>query len=302
MLAIASVALAQDAAKEKEHADAYKAWYDANAAKDYPKAYELAKTYLEKFPSGQYADYLKKWVVQIRLYLFNEARKQKNINEELRLANEALASDPENIDYIYPLAIDIRTLELYANPPNYTHEAQAVDFIQRSIKLIEAGKMLTGTDASKWNKNVILAFLTQTLAALEQKNKNSDKALELYKKAISLDPSVANNFLQAGSLYYEKYSAVAKKFDALPTEKKQKPEDDPEAKALLDDLNAQADAVIDSWARFLALTLKDAAKWGQTRTQIEEAAVALYKFRHPDSPTGFQDMVNKYAASAPPTN
>ncbi|HEY7547702.1 MAG TPA: hypothetical protein VID27_22585, partial [Blastocatellia bacterium] len=97
MLAIASVALAQDAAKEKEHADAYKAWYDANAAKDYPKAYELAKTYLEKFPSGQYADYLKKWVVQIRLYLFNEARKQKNINEELRLANEALASDPENI-------------------------------------------------------------------------------------------------------------------------------------------------------------------------------------------------------------
>jgi len=47
----------QDAAKEE--ADAYKAWYDANAAKDYAKAIPLAKAYIEKFPNGQYAKYLK---------------------------------------------------------------------------------------------------------------------------------------------------------------------------------------------------------------------------------------------------
>lgn len=302
MLAFATAALAQDATKQKEEADAYKAWYDANGAKDYPKAYDLAKTYLEKFSSGQYAEYLKKWVVQTRGYLFGLARQAKNISDEIRLGEEALAINADDLDYLYLLAVDIRTVELFAATPNYSHEAKGIDYTQRSIRLIESGKVPNVVDKQKWNQNQTLAYLYQTLAVLEQKNKNNDKALELYKKTISLDPSVANNFLQAGSLYYEKYSAAAKKFEALPTEKKQKPEDDPESKALLDDLNAQADAVIDSWARFLALTAKDAAKWGQARTQIEEAAIALYKFRHPDSPTGFQDMVNKYATGAPPTN
>ena len=140
-----------------------------------------------------------------------------------------------------------------------------------------------------------------TFAALEQKNNNTDKAIGIYKKCISLDPSGVNYFFQIGSLYYTKYSAAAKKFEALPTEKKQQPESDPESKALLDNLNAQADAVIDSWARFVALTKNNQAA-AQTREQIEKAATELYKFRHPDSPTGFQDLVSKYAAGAPPTN
>jgi TolA-binding protein len=45
-----------------EEAAAYKLWFDANNAKDYPKAMELAKAYLEKFPSGKYASTEEKWI------------------------------------------------------------------------------------------------------------------------------------------------------------------------------------------------------------------------------------------------
>jgi len=54
------------AAQEQAEADAYKAWYDANAAKDYAKAMPLAKAYIEKFPTGKYTEYLKKtWIPSI---------------------------------------------------------------------------------------------------------------------------------------------------------------------------------------------------------------------------------------------
>ena len=46
------------AAQDQKEAEAYKAWYNANTAKDYPKAIELAKAYLKKFPTGRYASYL----------------------------------------------------------------------------------------------------------------------------------------------------------------------------------------------------------------------------------------------------
>jgi tetratricopeptide (TPR) repeat protein len=299
MLALATAGLAQDAAKEE--ADAYKAWYDAYTAKDAAKRLEFGKAFMEKFPNSKNIAYVKGDVVKARGELFNAARQAKNVAEEIRLGEDALAANPEDIDYLYFLAFDLRAFELFANPPNYTHEAKAVEYTQRLIKLIEAGKVPNVVPKDKWNQNVILAYFNHTFAALEQKNNNADKAIEIYKKCISLDPSGANYFFQIGSLYYTKYSAAAKKFEALPTEKKQQPENDPEAKVLLADLNAQADAVIDSWARFLALS-KTSPQWASARPQIEEAAGALYKFRHPDSPTGFQDLVNKYATGAPPTN
>src|SRR5438552_3041489 len=56
-------AVAQD--PDPAEAAAYKAWYDANQLKDYAKAMELAKAYLEKFPNGnaKNVEFLKnKWI------------------------------------------------------------------------------------------------------------------------------------------------------------------------------------------------------------------------------------------------
>src|SRR3989442_4639617 len=109
--------VAQDPAAEE--AAAYKAWFEANQAKDYAKAMELAKAYLEKFPNGnaQNVAYLKKWIPQIRGYLFNQAVTAGNMGEMIRLGKEALASDPDNLDYLWVMINQIREKERSASPP-----------------------------------------------------------------------------------------------------------------------------------------------------------------------------------------
>jgi len=295
---------AQDAAKQEE-ADAYKAWYEANQAAtktpdapSYTKAMQLAKAYVEKYPSGQYAAYLKNWIKQARGVLFNLARQAKNINEEIRLGKEALAEDPENIDYLYLLAIDIRTNELSANPPNLSHAADAKDFTERTIKLIEAGKVPVVIPKENWKQNAQLAYLHWSLAIIDKDNK--DVALEHYKKAAMLDPSFAQYYLNSGLILHERYVAAAQKYQAFPAEDRTAEEPKPEVKAALEQVNASADMVIEYWARFLGLTLKDKDKWGTTRAQVEQVVTDLYKFRHDDKTDGLQDLINKYSSPTPP--
>src|SRR3954469_19649131 len=93
---------AQDAAAQE--AAVYKTWYDLNNAKDYPKALEAAQAYLEKYPNGQYAAYLKKWMPTARAAMLGEAVKAKNLAEIDRLGKEIMAADPENLDFALFLA------------------------------------------------------------------------------------------------------------------------------------------------------------------------------------------------------
>jgi hypothetical protein len=296
--------VAQDAAKEE--ADAYKAWFDANTKagqtkdpKDYAAAIELAKAYVQKFPNGnqQQVNYVKKWIGSARGIIFNAARQAKNVAEEIRIGREALAEDPENIDYLYLLAIDIRTLELSANPPNLSHAADAKEFTERVIKVIESGKTPAVVPADKWNKNTQLAYLHGSLAIIEKDNK--DAALEHYKQAATLEPANPQYFLSSGLILHEKYVAAAQKYQAFSAEDRTAAEPKPEVKAALDQVNAAADMVIEYWARFLGLTLKE-NKYGATRAQIEQVVTDLYKFRHDDKTDGLQDLINKYSSPTPP--
>jgi tetratricopeptide (TPR) repeat protein len=292
--ATTSQAEGQDA--KQQEADAYKAWWEANQAKEIPKAMGLARAYLEKYPSGQYADYLKKWIVQARGYMFNQARSARNTSELVRIGKEALAEDPDNLDYLYLLAADIRANELFASPPNYSHSADASRFSRRAIDLIEAGKVPTIIDKAKWNQNSTLAWLYQNLALIDAKNGNQDKAIEYYKKSSDLDPSDASlnafNYLACGSLYQTKYQAAVQKFQAFPEEDRAEPDNKPEVKAALDEANRQADMVIECWARFMASP--KSTDYGATRAQVEKALADLYKYRHPDSEGGLQKLIEQY--------
>jgi len=282
-----------------EEAAAYKAWYDANAAKDYPKAMELAKAYLEKFPSGnaKNIDYLKnKWIPQMRGYFFAEAAKAKNVAEIIRIGKEVLASDPENLDYASAVVVQIRTIELSANPPNYSHAADAADFAEKSIKLIEAGK--TAGDPKAFKKEVTLGYLHETLAKIyEGRDKNADKALAEYEKAGEIDSSNAGYFFTCGRIHNDKYAAAAQKYQAIPEAERTAAEPKPEVKAALDELNKQADAVINCWARYMGLTADKKDVSPQLRAQIEKALTELYKYRHNDSTEGLQKLIDQYKPS-----
>lgn len=293
-----------------EEAAAYKAWFDANGAKDYPKAIELAKAYLEKFPSGKYADYLKnKWIPSMQPLLFNEAVKAKNVAEIIRVGKEVLARDPENLDYLSALVVQIRTLELFATPPNFTHAADAADFAERAIKLIEAGKTPTGSDPSKFNKNVTLAYMHQTLAVIAENGKNVDKALAAYEKAAALEPTNPTFFFHCGRIHNDRYAAGAQKYeaaqkkvDAIPDAERNAAEPKPEVKAAVDEAKAaftlvksEAEAVVNCWVRYVAL-----AQPSETRNTVQGVVSGLYKFRNNNSEEGLQKLIDDNKASPTP--
>jgi tetratricopeptide (TPR) repeat protein len=289
-----------------EEAAAYKTWYEAVIAKDYVKVYQLSKEFVAKYPSSKNFEAVKKYIPGARGYLFNEARKAKNIPDELRLGKEALADDPNSLDYLYLMTIDIRANEMEASPANYSHAAEVADFSQRAISLLEAGK--PSSVVKPENSKAALAYLYQTSAMVEAKNGNQDKAIEKYKKSSSIDPTNgilnAQNYLALGVIYQAKYGAAAKKFEALPKEKKEADPPDAEAKAALDDVNAQADQVIEHWGRFLAL--EDSKKYGATRDNVDKAHIDLWKFRHDDKLDGRDEYINKFksgaASSSTPTS
>ena len=283
----------------KEEAEAYKAWYEAYNAKDLEKGFELAKAFVAKFPNSDKASYMKKYLVTTRAALFNKARTEKNIPQEIKLGNEALAEDPENLDYLFLLSLDIRTNELYASPASYSHSNELVDYSRRTLKLVEGGKIPAVVDKTKWNQNQQLGALYDALGRVEAKNKNTDKALELFKKAASLDPSNASYFLVLGSLYQEKYGAAATKYGAFPQADRDAADPKPEIKAAFEEANTNADMVIENWAKFMALTV-GSDPWKATREQVNAALTTIYKYRHPDDADGLQKLIDKFKSNGSP--
>ena len=287
-----------------DEAAAYKAWFDANSAKDYPKAKELAKAYLAKFPTGKYADYLKtKWLPQVRGMQYKEAADAKNTAGIISIAKEVLAEDADNLDYLLAVIVQIRTNELFANPPNFSHAADATEFADRAVRLLEAGKTPTGADAKVFNKNATLGYLHGTLAVIYEHDKNVDKALAAYEKAAQLEPTNATFFFHCGRIHNDKYAAAAQKYQAIPEADRDAAEPKPEVKAALEEVNKQADAVITCWARFLGLTADKKENFSaETRAKIEKALTDLYKYRHPDSTDGLQKLIDQNKSTTPPVS
>ncbi len=246
----AAPAAAQDAPDE---AALYRAFHEASQANDTAKAIEAAKAYLEKFPSGQYTAAVKQWQDTARMTQLDSAIKEKRTADMIKAGEEILKADAENLNVIYALAFNIRRNELLASPPVYTNAAAAVDYAKKGIALVESGKTLTGV--ASFDKNATLAWMTQILAINEGKNGAAAEAIKLYEKSTSLapsDPLVARNLLSVVSLRQSKYGELAKAYNALPDADRAAPEPKPEVKAAKDALNAEADALIDSAAAFVA--------------------------------------------------
>jgi hypothetical protein len=287
-------AVAQEASLEE--ASAYQAWFAANAAKDMPKALDLAQAYLDKFPKGQYADYLGKWHTGMQWNLFNEAIKTKDMAEMVRLGEARLKQDPKDVTYLYWMALNLRQNELLG-PADLTHAKETADFSRRAAELIEGGAQPAGVDAAKWNKNANLAWLHQNLALVAAKGGSDDESLKEYETSSALAPSdvgiQARNALGSGSIYKDKYDKAVAKYQALPDAERSPESPSPAATQLIDEANANADKAIESWAHFLGVTKGAASE--AVRSQMEATLAALYRYRHPDEPEGYKALVDKYA-------
>ncbi len=299
----------QDQAKEE--ADAYGAWYTAYKAQDAVKTLELGKAFVGKFPSSKYANFIKNDFPREYGILFNKAVQEKNVAEIVRIGNEVLASNADNLDYVWAVLVQIRQNEISASPGNFAHASQASDLAQRAIRLFEAGKTLTGVDPNTFKLKVTLAYLHQTLAIIYDHDKGTDKALAEYDKAAELDASNATYFFHCGRIHNDKYNAAAqryeaaqKKADAIPDADRNAAEPKPEVKAALDEAKAalaevkdQSEAVINCWARYVALT---ADKPSEARTTVLGVVTGLYKFRNNNSEAGLQKLIEDNRTSPAP--
>ena len=280
----AAPAVAQEVVQDE--GAAYRAWHDANQAGDNAKAMAAARTYIEQYPTGQYADFLKKWYGTAQMTALDASIKEKRTADMIAVGREILAADSENLNVLYALAFNIRRNELFAAPPNFTNAPAAVEFSKKAIALVESGKTLTGVQ--NFDKNATLGWLTQILAVNEGKNGSAEEAIKLYTKSTALapeDPSVAaRNLLAVVSLRQSKYSELAKAYNALPVEDRAAAEPKPEVKAAKDALNAEADGLIDAAAGFVA--------FGRTKDQpaatvdrVNQLLETVYKGRFPEDAT-----------------
>ena len=278
----------------------YQTWFGANSQGMQDKALEAAKAYLEKFPKGQYAAYLKNWMMGPKLQAFNTALQAKNIDEMVKVGRDILTMDPENLGIHYAIAFNIRRLELAASPANFGHAKEAVEFSQSSIKLIEGGKVIEG---GKFNKDASLAILWQIQALVAADAKKTDEAVALYTKSSASDPGnagiVAYNLLALASLHKAPYDAAVGVYRAFPDADRSAATLSPEVKAALDAVYAKADPLIDDWARFVALTrARNLA--AETREQVLASLKTVYGTRYAGDVTGLEPLLTKLQAEYAP--
>lgn len=294
---------AQDASAQNasaQEAVLYQTWYAANAQQMQEKAVEVAQAYLTQFPSGQYAAYLKGWLLQPKLKAFNEAMQAKDTAKLIQVGREILKLDPENLGVHYSLAFNLRRFELSASPASFAHAAEAVEFAASSIKLIEAGKTI-GT--GNFDKNAALANLYQIQAMVAANAKDTQKAIELYEKSLATDPGNnaigTYNLLALASIHREPYGSAVNAYQALPEADRQATEPSAEVKTAREKMYESADSLINSWARFVALSRARGVA-AETRDQVLASVQAVYKARYDGDTSGLEPLITKLMAEYAP--
>ena len=284
-LAAASPAAAQDVVQDE--GSAYRAWHDASQAADTGKAIAAGRDYLAKYPTGQYADFMKKWLGTAQMGALDAAIKAKQTAQMLAVGRDILAGDPENLNVVYAMASQLRR-EMLSNPPVYDNAAAGVELAKKGISMIEAGKTLAGVQS--FDKNATLSWMSQILALNEQKNGKPEDAVKLFEKSTAYapqDPQIAGvNLLRSLALHQAAYSEAAKAYTALPEADRAAVDSGaadakPEARAAREKLNAAADGVIGVATSFVALS--KAKNFGvPTREKVNATLEAVYKTRHPE--------------------
>jgi hypothetical protein len=280
-------------------AQAYKTWYDANQATDLPKAFPLAKAYLRAYPSGRYASYLRGWLPEARRQFFGASVQAKDVDTMLRLGREGLAESPDDVFYVYWLAVGLRSAELGASAPRLAHEVEMLEFTRRAITLVEGGKIPSGVDPGRWSAPATLGYLYETLSLVEEGHERWEAAARLAEKAATLDPTSPDHVLDCGRFYQQSYLLAVKDLQAIPDADRLATPPKPEVQAVADRVNREADAVVECWTRFMALTLTD-DPFGETRKSVERALGELYRYRHPDDPGGLEKLIETRRSTLAP--
>lgn len=287
LAAFAAPALAQT----KECNDENKAaWYDTflkNYKGDPPQqkiAYDAAKLYLTSCPedpADKIADFMKnKFVIPYEAMTagvttkkqFEDAFKQKNYADQIRLGKQIVATEPDN-SAVYI----IMGLAGLGDASLLNDSAQSA---KKAIEMIEVGKPFAPLNS----KDQALAFLNYVIGKANLKNAPADAIPYLFKAA-RFESDLKKNpqlYLDLAAAYNDGPRAVLTKEYTSKIGPNQT--ETPESKLALANLNQVIDRQIDALAR--AAALADAANKKAIMDELSE----IYKYRN-KSDAGLNELV-----------
>jgi hypothetical protein len=278
----------------------YSLYFVVTSEKDPMKRFDASKTFLEKFPTSQYAADVKKRIVGTRYAVFKTHLDANRLNEATAVANLAFAEgDSEPWLYFYLTGLTgFAANDFGAKNTNSAIIGQVGPWADRAIAYLSSGKVPESVkDKAEFEKNkpAVLCFMHQIKGweqLLVAVKKAASATPEDYEKAVATLNQAAQcadaaNYLPsflAGQALYNEYALLYAKYDATPDKKT------PEAEALLKQVNEAVDGVLKSYIKVLGITAKD-TKLAPVATQIEPTVAELWKYRYPDTPEGWRDAV-----------
>ncbi len=236
---------------------------------------QQGNTYLTIFTQPEDADLILPSMVYSYIQL-------KRLKEAFDAGQKYLARHPEDVTTRLRLAVE-GSNQLRMGTKDYA--AAARDAAAKAIELVEADKRPANLDETRWQeyKTKWLPQLYQSLGIFELDAGDKTKARTNLEKATSLDPKDINNWVLLGSMTDEEYQTIALKYNAGAGA---------ERDALLTQANVKLDAVIEIFARIIALT-DGKPEYKQLNDQVRENLEGYYKYRHKNT-DGMQALIDKY--------
>src|SRR5260370_12875875 len=266
-------------------------------------AYRAAKDYMGRYgkENDEYTRYLKQWIAayeederarkaaadrEDREQRLLGAITQKKFADAYALAKHVLNDDSNNVKVLIPLGYSGVIASTEAR--NESFNAEAANYAQKAIQLIESGKAPDSWAPFK-NKEDVLASLHYALGSYSLKTK-PENAIADFIKAAQMD----SDHKTAPSTYY--YLALAyqngpyKRLSEDYSKRYSNQAESPESKAALENVNKVLDKIIDAYARAVALAGSD-PQHQNAKAQWMARLTELYKFRHNNSDAGLNELI-----------
>ncbi|HEY0543826.1 MAG TPA: hypothetical protein VGC91_00385 [Pyrinomonadaceae bacterium] len=275
-----AAAPAQDDAEAK--AALYKQVTDNIRGPNQQIAYDAAKQYLQKYPNDDptIINYLKTFVGKYENFTrqksFDTAFSEARWPDVFTIGKQIVADKPDDLTMNLKLAWAGYQM---AQANNDAHNAEASNFSQKTLQLIESGKTPDDKPYVEKDKQEQLGWLNYSLYLYNTKNNKQDDALKYLYKATQYEGTIKNRpdtYLKMAAIYEASYDKMRQDYTAKFPEGS---EETPEKKAALETVKQALDPLIDALARTIAYLGTD-PKNQQSRDELKKSLTDYYTYRH----------------------
>lgn len=277
-----------DAASERK---AYDALTACNNEQDNTKKLAMAKDALGLYPKSQYVPYFKDQILKARGGIVLKAISENKAEEAFKVADEALAEDPENMFFLLQLS-DFTSRLIVSG--NFTFAEKGSDYTKKLIDVINKGKIPAGIEEAKWKEGnpARLAVLHRTLGLIAGQAKKFDEAMASFTESLKFNCSDPLTYYYVSLIHNTTYNTLSDEYKALPDEDKT----GDKGKAVLEKINGVVDQILEDYGKLMAFSEGNAG-FDKLRNNIKPSMDELYKFRHEGKLDGLDAYISGLKAN-----